>query len=183
MNCDEAFEAMTDPACATAAELEWHLDLCPRCRQMREVLAPALDRLISIADDANGPALDETYAPSSDYQPHPETSPYLSPEAVRIAEHAAARCAPPTESPEPAPKTARRSRGGAFVRYAAVALLGATVSLTAMGAFLGRKASETPVAGDRCAWIHQSEAETSKPDASRTLVLSCVACHLDGTAE
>ena len=32
MNCDEAFELMTHPADYNCDELQWHLQMCPRCR-------------------------------------------------------------------------------------------------------------------------------------------------------
>ena len=41
MNCDDVFEALTDPALSQSAELERHLANCPRCRQLQQVLEPA----------------------------------------------------------------------------------------------------------------------------------------------
>jgi hypothetical protein len=43
MNCDDVFDALTDPALSPSgtAELDRHLAGCARCRQLREVLEPA----------------------------------------------------------------------------------------------------------------------------------------------
>lgn len=175
MNCDDAFDAMTDPTLADNTELDWHLDLCPRCRQMREVLAPALDRLIVVADD------DAIANPPLERDRSGHDVPFLSAEAVRIAERAAAGSQSRRVAEAKPPARASRRKSGSWVRYAAVALLGATISLSAMGAFSSRKAA-APVSSDgRCTWIHRAEVDTSEPDASRTLVLSCAACHLEGS--
>src|SRR5688572_14840650 len=42
MNCDQAFDNLTDPARRSSPELSRHLASCARCRQMHETLAPAL---------------------------------------------------------------------------------------------------------------------------------------------
>lgn len=42
MNCDQAFEVMTSSQRDCQRELSLHLSTCPRCREMRETLAPAL---------------------------------------------------------------------------------------------------------------------------------------------
>ncbi len=42
MNCDTAFDLMTDAEGAASLALANHLAGCPRCRQMQETLAPAL---------------------------------------------------------------------------------------------------------------------------------------------
>ena len=42
MNCDTAFDLMTDAGGCQSAALALHLRGCPRCRQMQETLAPAL---------------------------------------------------------------------------------------------------------------------------------------------
>src|SRR5690606_13094974 len=47
MNCDHAFDLMTDPALDDCAQLHAHLDECPRCRQMYETLSPALGLFVS----------------------------------------------------------------------------------------------------------------------------------------
>jgi hypothetical protein len=43
MNCDQAFDALTDTKRRGSDALTEHLDHCPRCRDMAEMLDPALD--------------------------------------------------------------------------------------------------------------------------------------------
>ncbi|MHC4876587.1 MAG: hypothetical protein ACYTGL_08815 [Planctomycetota bacterium] len=43
MNCDHAFECLTDPARRESQALAIHLESCPRCRDMADTLSPALD--------------------------------------------------------------------------------------------------------------------------------------------
>ena len=70
------------------------------------------------------------------------------------------------------------------MRYAAVFLIGAAVTLTAAGAVFDRNSDESPIAGaEGCVWVHGKEAQTQKGDSSRSLVLSCVACHISGTVD
>ncbi len=42
MNCDQAFECITDPTVVGDDALDAHLQNCPRCRDMAEILEPAL---------------------------------------------------------------------------------------------------------------------------------------------
>lgn len=51
MNCDEAFDRLTDPAGANDDLLQTHLAECPRCRDMAELLRPALDLIQSPEGD------------------------------------------------------------------------------------------------------------------------------------
>lgn len=43
MNCDQAFDALTDTKLRDSIHLTQHLDQCPRCRDMADMLDPALD--------------------------------------------------------------------------------------------------------------------------------------------
>ncbi|MDA1016590.1 MAG: hypothetical protein O3A00_19305 [Planctomycetota bacterium] len=56
MNCDDAFEYITDPNRQQATELNWHLDMCPRCRRMKETLEPALSLLTAECSVTTGDA-------------------------------------------------------------------------------------------------------------------------------
>jgi hypothetical protein len=49
MNCDLAFDCLTDPARRQCAELTEHLTRCPRCRDMAEALEPAIDLLSEVS--------------------------------------------------------------------------------------------------------------------------------------
>jgi predicted anti-sigma-YlaC factor YlaD len=43
MNCDQAFDQMTQPGGGTDPLLQSHLAECRRCREMQETLAPAIE--------------------------------------------------------------------------------------------------------------------------------------------
>jgi hypothetical protein len=49
MNCDLAFDCLTDSARRDCAELAKHLARCPRCRDMAEALEPAIDLLSEVS--------------------------------------------------------------------------------------------------------------------------------------
>lgn len=49
MNCELAFDCLTDPARRDSADLAEHLAHCPRCRDMAEALEPAIDLLSEVS--------------------------------------------------------------------------------------------------------------------------------------
>jgi len=53
MNCDEAFDRLTEASGASDDSLQTHLAECPRCRDMAEVLRPALDLIQSPDGDSS----------------------------------------------------------------------------------------------------------------------------------
>ncbi|MGH7199198.1 MAG: hypothetical protein ACREJB_01245, partial [Planctomycetaceae bacterium] len=140
MNCDDAFDALTDPARRRDPALAWHLDLCPRCRQMRDVLEPALELF--------GPAEEPASSGPSAFS----AEPFLSPEAVQIAERAAARLRFSDAEPVShdadsslavlrergvAPRNDKQSRRGpVLLRYAAACVAGACLALAMSALFL-----------------------------------------------
>lgn len=174
MNCDEAFDALTEPQNAAGPALERHLRECPRCRQMRELFTPAL-ALFAAAD-----AL-----PPSDGQgsARPATAPlFLSPEAVAVAEAAAAALSHPRTA---VAHSVPRRRAGAFWR-AAAALALAVVCLAPL-AVPSFPAANAPAASE-CVWrssdarVSSRRQESNRGTRSRSeqIVLTCVACHLHG---
>lgn len=50
MNCDQAFGALTDNNLRDSNELIQHLDNCPRCRDMADMLDPALDLFADVLE-------------------------------------------------------------------------------------------------------------------------------------
>ena len=50
MNCDQAFDALTDNNLRDSNELTQHLDSCPRCRDMADMLDPALDLFADVLE-------------------------------------------------------------------------------------------------------------------------------------
>ena len=113
MNCDQAFDCLTDPTRRHSAQLEEHLSRCERCRQMHDTLEPALDmfdELVPEPDLSGGGVAIQT----------------LAPESVRVAEQAAARLS----------SSAGRRRGqrrGLILRYAAAAMAGLASQTLASG--------------------------------------------------
>jgi hypothetical protein len=157
MNCDEAFDALTDPRRPDDRELQRHLELCPRCRQMQSVLEPAL----ALFDD---PADDSTWTV--------ESAPFLSADAVRLAERRAV-------------ELRRQAGAGRFTRTGIVAVVAGAAALfllsllTAFGIGVPGDASRnsSPNGAATCLWVARNDAD-QQTTSSRVVVLSCVACHL-----
>lgn len=189
MNCDEAFEALTDPAGGRREDLHWHLGLCARCRELRETLAPALASLTELTEHAQGerppgegpPAGRSATLPpalrrrSLNFDEQPGVSDgagravFLSDEAVRVAEESAARIG-----------GAGRRRWSGVIQVAAGLLVGIGLAYAGLSTSLSTPAAApaaTPTAdATDCLWL-------SKPrpadQAASPVVLSCVTCHLD----
>jgi hypothetical protein len=87
MTCDEAFEALTDPRALKQPQLERHLAGCVRCRQMRDVLAPALALFAGDAPAEPSAAMLTAAAGEAGSS----TSGLLTPAAVLAADAAARR--------------------------------------------------------------------------------------------
>jgi hypothetical protein len=197
MNCDEAFDCLTDPARRDGDELKWHLGLCPRCRQMKDVLSPALD--LFAPPDA---ALDGTAAshPSGDATEFGALSHSVDESGLDL-EHASPRpAALPAESILLAERTAadlsRRSRDprqlrrrfGSATRFVAILLLGAVITLSATTWSNRRDRDRTATTGtpsrSDCLWVHHDrEAKANPSRTSKQVVLSCVDCHLSRAFE
>lgn len=171
MNCDTAFELMTDPRSRQSGVLLAHLDACPRCRQMQETLEPALSAL-----SEEGP--ESLLAPSLFQSvPSAETVPFVTPEAVAVAEQAARTLALTRPT---ATKSSWQRRASTFAGYAAAMILG---GLTFATFWPSRNASDSgssvPAAIDgACTRNEVTKWKTDRPDqTARTVVLSCLACH------
>ena len=87
MNCDMAFEHLTDPNRRDRDELQRHLAACPRCRQMKETLEPAFDLLDAAAGhDESDRSLTHSLVDQDDWRiGEAQSEPLrLSGEAVRL---------------------------------------------------------------------------------------------------
>jgi anti-sigma factor RsiW len=159
MNCDQAFDCLTDPQQRYSVELERHLAGCPRCRNMHETLEPALD------------LFDEIIAEPGASTPL-AAGPVLSTESVRLAEQTAAQLSA-------ARPTARRAeRSWWFVwRYAAVFLFGGAIVL-GIGAVQGKLSGPESPRGATCTWRNRAAMSVSEAGNPQAVTLSCVACHL-----
>lgn len=185
MNCDEAFDALTHPDFHDDSALKWHLEMCPRCREMQKVLAPALGLF-------SGETELQAEAPGSRRASHrlagrfpeetndsPTSEPFLTPEAVRLAEETAN-----------ALKRSPRRRRSSPQRWVAVGLIGV---LAIFGLFFGmpdsdhrtdRQQTSPVIMADQCLWTNRDTDRSASrhqrdESSSRSVVLSCVACHLE----
>jgi len=166
VNCDQAFDLLTDPSHPRRAALQDHLSDCPRCRQMQEVLAPALELFESGAQSMH------ERADSTDRQPA-----LLSSETLQLADQAANELITSRSTMSQSRLASRRSFFVACSRYAAVFLLGASAAL---GFAISRSGEgETPIQpqASQCIWKKSSAGEREVQVRPRQLVNSCVACH------
>ncbi|MCA9071722.1 MAG: hypothetical protein KDA84_22500 [Planctomycetaceae bacterium] len=194
MNCDEAFDALTDTNWQDNSALKWHLDFCPRCREMQQVLAPALAMFSGDNEsESTGPAPSEIGSssthrlPADFFESSPKSHrsanknqksspPFLTPEAVRVAEQTAQSL------------NSGRSRAAHWQRFTALGLL---CLMAVWGFFYVSGSSAKPQArqqpapvmlADQCLWTNRDNAQlrqTADESSSRWVVLSCVACHLE----
>lgn len=182
MTCDEAFECLTDPDRRPSDELDRHLAGCPRCRHMQETLAPALLLFDHAAQDRG------EFPPTADFDMLFEDWEEAIPAAAAgVAESAPEAVAPEDvalfELTEAAPDRSPLSR---FSRRCA-ALAAAFAGGAALAALLLALAWPEDHAGgsalargfDRCTWLHREEAQRRGAADHRSIVLSCVACHLE----
>lgn len=158
MNCDQAFDCLTDPRRRETPELGRHLDQCPRCRTMRDTLEPALDLFDDLAVEPDLSA----YAPGGLNAAAPET--------LQLAEQTAARLS--------ATGRQRPSARGSWrpgLRYAAALLFGAGVALAIQSPV--NEDVEHPGAGG-CLWLNRSAADELNP-TSRAVTAQCMSCHFE----
>jgi len=186
MNCDDAFECLTDPTRQDCDELKWHLDLCSRCRQMKEVLAPALQLFSPSPGDDFGRTSPADSGLDLEQTPEPASRP-LPVESILLAERTAEQLARQRENPQ---GNVRRNTGlGTLVRLTAVFLLGAAVTFAGITWKTRRErpsAAEAPYSKDgACLWLNRDAepVRTERPTDARHVVLSCNDCHLRHTLD
>jgi hypothetical protein len=172
MNCDTAFDLMTDAHGGKSQALRDHLEHCPRCRQMQETLAPALDWLVDSA------SLDDDVAPHTALAPRETTGrrmPALATaESTRIARESAEAL---TVRTAPASVRYRCWIGGAL-RCAALIVLGGFLAL----AFVPGARVGVPRSDDGPCRRHEAAAAriAARPAVEiQALVASCAACHVE----
>ncbi len=165
MNCDQAFESLTDPAQRDATALQRHLHDCPRCRDLADALEPAL-QLFDDAGHAGGFAEYEEWSPGScDEQRSPANSrrqiQWSNPEELRAIDAQRRRVA---------------CREGLKVAVVLLVIGAFTAGITSIA-----HDSSSPLArvgeisGDECFRLNADSTE-----AAPTLA-ACVACHVDQT--
>ena len=160
MNCDQAFDYLTDSSRRDSENLARHLEGCGRCRQLRETLEPALGLFDDLVPEPGTGAFELTARAAGE-------------DSVRIAEQSAARL-----SGQRRWSTARFRAG---CRYAAVFLIGASLAF-GVGAIQSDPGDDSPPAGSFCAWQNRTESADRGSMDARAITLSCVACHLPPSA-
>ena len=159
MNCDQAFDCLTDSHRRHSAELERHLAGCPRCQQMHDTLEPALDLFDGVVEEPDLSGLVR------------DSRPLVSTESRQLAEQTAARLA--------TAGGVRRRHGNwiGFVRYAAVFVCGAVVVLV-LGTAQQRFGGDPPSAPLKCEFWGES-AETRRGLSAEAAIARCGECHHD----
>jgi hypothetical protein len=168
MNCDDAFEAMTDLSGDRNAALESHLSRCRRCRQMQDTLSPALTGLRDLHPSRH----DEPSRRKSSTAPA-----LLSPVALQLIDLAVAQ------------RQSLRRRASPWAQlgwWQPMSLVAAFLIGLGMGAT--QAGSDRPVVDDAssaqplammawepCTWKQRDRSPA--PMASQ-LVAACVECHV-----
>lgn len=153
MNCDQAFDCLTDPGRRHSPQLEEHLAHCERCRQMQDTLEPALE-------------LFDELVPEPDLSRGSRATTTIAPESVRIAEQASARLrASGTQSPI--------ERRGTVVRYAAAAMVGALL----MGLTGAMNNAVAPVESTSACLYQSRTIDRQTYPTSTAVVRRCTDCH------
>ena len=186
MNCDDAFDALTDPAWADTAELAEHLVKCPRCRDLKQVLEPALSLLSGDlpAEPAMPAALPNEGRGNDDDVASQRA--FLSVEAIGVAEAAAARLASQSAAggSRPVVRLPGNRIGGRAVQGVLCAALGG-LAVFCIGLWDGKsdvapQPSLVPSAipAGVCTRNAVPQKATQPRENARAVILSCVACHL-----
>lgn len=170
MNCDQAFDALTDNNLRGSNELIQHLDACPRCQDMADMLDPALN----LFDDVLETSVEfESSAPTDNFGNEYSDSAELSP----TSEHAPSTRPSTAKRPwlHTASRRAASQRDG--FRVAAFLILIAVMMAAMVNVERGGRNDAVTIAlPDDC----QRSANTDS--SSDNVVTGCVACHLNATS-
>ena len=174
MTCDDAFEALTGPREFSAGDLEQHLAGCARCREMSDVLSPAL--ALFAGEAPTEPAMISGHgATGASARMGSAGRELLSPAAVRAADHAARELGCRSQR-----QRSRTLLSGAL-RLAAVFLLGVATAFGIAGLRSeGNTAATESESDGTCLWAATDTRSADTLDAEH-VILSCVACHLPAT--
>ena len=160
MNCDQAFDALTSRAASENEALSSHLDACPRCRDMADVLSPALELFAPAT-------LEEMSAASGESgEPAVSRSSSVAPESADWIDQA------PWRSNVQSARHARRDGLKIVGTVALVALL--TVGF----ASIGRDGSSGFLSSVSAAECIRDSTESIPAEKA---VAACVSCHLQLT--
>lgn len=167
MNCDQAFEALTDTKLRDSAPLIRHLDQCPRCRDMADMLDPALDLFGEVVEAREEWEPTSLEAASED---RASDSTYLRTPDRQKAE----RSRPVVPSRPWLNYSGRRSTAQKDGLRVAAFLMVIAVMMAAM-VNVGRNSQSNAVAVSLPESCQRSEPTESTAD---NVLAGCVACHL-----
>jgi len=166
MNCDTAFDLMTDSHGSRSGALAQHFETCPRCRRMQETLAPALEFLTQ--DESwqghSAPSADGARANSVGRQP------FAIADSVSIAQLAAARLAAQANPP----RARQRRIAAQALRYAAVFAAGLLLALIVVP---NRQAGQAIPTSQCTRKAAAGESIGRSVEAIQALAQSCSNCH------
>ncbi|MGE5192451.1 MAG: hypothetical protein ACM3U2_08095 [Deltaproteobacteria bacterium] len=167
MNCDTAFDLMTDADGSRSLALARHLDNCPRCRQMQATLAPALEFLAPAGADE---AVYESAAPFAAAGSTGGRQPFITAEALAVARQCAAELTARTV----APRVRVQRLAARSLRYVAVFAAGLLLAFT----LFETRQRATPPDAEKCTRHAAARTDAQRSAAeTRALALSCAACH------
>lgn len=168
MNCDQAFDCLTNPHQRESDALQRHLNACPRCRDLADALEPAL----TLFDDASTSF--DAYSTQSEFGCEDDCGCSSQPKANRSNSASGWRS---FDREVTSQDQRHRQREGAKVAIVLL-LIGA---FTAAIAHVGR---ESPAPLSRVAEIDTDACLRQHIDAhadSAPILAACLACHLDST--
>ena len=166
MNCDQAFDALTDNKLRNSNELILHLDSCPRCRDMADMLDPALDLFTDVLE-ASGEFANSTLPENfgNEFSDNAESAPTAE------------------QAPSTRPRTASRPWLQTSQRRAASQRDGLRVAAFLMLIAVMMAAMVNVERGGRNDAVAISlpadcQRSTNTESSSDNVVAGCVACHL-----
>lgn len=168
MNCDDAFDLMTSRDSADSPALETHLFRCPRCREMRATLAPALDWLVA----------EELVTREADAKSAWDSKPLLTAQAVKVAERMAGRL--------PRRGVSSLGRVRQLATISSVALIGVLIGAFGVAAMpMSRDSRAAPLEPmlTACLWTAPGGRSDLVDGSSRGVVVSCVSCHVPASLD
>ena len=157
MNCDQAFDALTNAQLRDTTELDSHLAACPRCRDLADVLEPALG-LFGEVDE---------FELANDWQA--EDRSVYDGQAVQREPNRRVQAAPWLNAQRQQQRRSAR-RDGAKVAM----LLMLVAAITAAFANVGREEREA----DMLATLEPCIRSASLSESAHATVSQCVSCHV-----
>ena len=162
INCDQAFEFMTSQDSESQPELSRHLEDCPRCREMAEVLSPVLGELNSVRQFLDSEPAISRRDDSSGVQL-----------AIRAAETLQSQDV--AKSPSSRANSVLTSRILLTTLIFLIGLSGGWSLSLLKSDNLSQVPHSSVLKTNDCTWITPAKAESRSP---KTVTLTCMACHL-----